>query len=165
MNAKDVIRFTLDRSNDLTMKLLADMKNECLTMPTPRGGNHPLWVLGHLALAEAGILSKFVTGGENPLAKWKDLFGGGSEPVADAKKYPSWDEVLRAFEQARANTLKTLERLSEADLDRPTNAPENMKAFFGTVGQVFAFIPVHAAMHAGQVTDARRAAGKKPLLG
>jgi len=165
MKATDVIKIALEQSKGYATSLLADMKNECTTMPTPRGGNHPLWVMGHLALAEASMLSKFVTGGENPLAKWKELFGGGTEPVADAKKYPSWDEVVGAFERARSATFKALDGLSDADLDRSTNAPENMKSFFGTVGQVFTMISIHVAFHAGQVADARRAAGKKPVFG
>ncbi len=165
MKATDLIRLSLDQSKGWLNALLADMKAQPTTAPTPRGGNHPLWVLGHLASAEAGMIAGFIHGKENPLAKWDKLFGMGTEPVADAAKYPSWDELMGEFERTRANTLKLLGTYSDADLDRVLSVPDNMKAFFGTVGQVFAMISVHTAFHTGQVADARHAAGKKPVFG
>jgi uncharacterized damage-inducible protein DinB len=165
MNAIELIKLTLAQSKAMTMNLVADMRDQPTVMPTPHGGNHPLWVLGHLTYAEAGLLGRFIGGGANPLEKWKPIFGGGSEPVADASKYPSWDELMAEFERVRANTLKTLATYTDADLDRPTNAPENMKTFFGTIGQVFMMIALHGTFHGGQVADARRTAGKKPLRG
>ena len=124
-----------------------------------------MWILGHLVTSEAGMTAGFLLGERNPMAKWDALFGMGSEPVADASRYPSWDELLATFEKVRANTLKLLDTYSEVDLDRPSKAPEPLRQSFGTVGQVLQMVAHHAVFHAGQVADARRTAGKKPVMG
>src|SRR5207248_5467326 len=52
MKTVEFIRMSLDMSAAMTMGLIDDMKDQPLTFPTPKGGNHPLWVMGHLAWVE-----------------------------------------------------------------------------------------------------------------
>lgn len=165
MNGIEVIRTALDQSQQWLMALVADVQEDPLTFPTPKGGNHPLWVMGHIAHSEASLFSEFVLGEANPLAKWDDLFGMGSEPVADASKYPALSEITAEFEKVRARTLEWLSSNSDADLSKPSRAPEEYKDMFGTVGQCVVSAALHATFHAGQIADARRAMGKKPVFG
>jgi len=164
MNGIAVLKASLDQSWMWLMALLVDMKDAPTTFPTPQGGNHPLWVLGHLVHSEASMVAEFIQGKQDPLAKWAPLFGGGSTPATDASKYPSMDVLLAEFEKVRAGTLRLLETSTDADLDKPSKAPDHLKGLFGTVGQVLAMIGLHCTFHAGQVADARRAAGRKPVL-
>jgi hypothetical protein len=164
MNGIAVLKEGLAQSKDWMMALITDMKDAPTTFPTPKGGNHPLWVIGHLAYSEASIINGFVLGEQNPLAKWESLFGMGSEPVADASKYPSMDELRAAFEQVRGRTLQLLDSYTDADLDRPSKAPPEYKAFFGTIGQCLITTCIHVTFHAGQAADARRTLGRKPVL-
>ncbi len=165
MNAVQFIRLSLESSKQWLMAIFDGIKDAPLTQPTPRGGNHPLWNLGHLAYSEAHIVSQFILGEQNPLLRWKELFGAGSEPVADASRYPSVDEVLREFERVRAGTLQVLSSLTDADLDRPSKAPADRQQMFGTIGQCLSAVSLHSAFHTGQIADARRAAGRKPVIG
>ena len=165
MNSISVIAKLLEQSRLWTVSLISDMKDLPTTFPTSKGGNHPLWVLGHLVYSEASIVSKFIKGEENTLSKWDSLFGKGAEPEADLCKYPSMDELLAEFETVRTETLKFLDSLTDDDLDKPSNAPEELKHIFGTVGQCLFMIGLHSTFHAGQVADARRSAGRDPLLG
>lgn len=166
MKTTDYVKSALEMTRNMTMELIVDMKDAALTAPTPRGGNHPLWILGHLAYSEANIVNEFIVGEPNPLADWKDVFGSGSEPVADAGHYPPFDDVLARFEQVRERTLTLLNGLSDEDLDKPAKGcPPDHKESFGTVGQCFNILALHPAMHYGQVADARRAAGRKPMMG
>jgi hypothetical protein len=48
MTAIEVIRTAMAMSEKSTMSLIEDMRDAPLTQPTSRGGNHPLWVLGHI---------------------------------------------------------------------------------------------------------------------
>ena len=116
MKAVDSIRATLEMSKSWFLPLIQDMKDSPLTFPTPSGGNHPLWVMGHVAFGEAQLVSVFVKGESNPLADWETMFGTGSSPDADAAKYPSLDEVLDKFEGVRAETMRVLDSLTEFDL-------------------------------------------------
>ena len=165
MKATDFIRMSLEMSQNWIFSLLNDMKDAPTTFPTPKGGNHPLWILGHLTYSEAQLTSQYIKGEPNPLAEWEGLFGMGSQPMADAGRYPPFDKILAKFEATRANTLKILASMSDSDLDKPSKAPEEIREFFGTIGACFAAVAIHLAYHGGQVADARRAAGRKPLMG
>lgn len=153
---------SLDGSKSWALNLLGDMKDDPLTQPTDRGGNHPLWLLGHIALGEAALLDECIQGKPNRFESWKPLFAGGTEPVPDASIYPSFDQVLEACEQVRIDSLAYLESLSDDDLDKPCNDPAQGPAF-GTIGGCYAAMIAHTMHHAGQAADARRAAGKAVL--
>jgi hypothetical protein len=164
MKTVDFIRNALSGSAKATWSMIDDMKDAMLTLPTPKGGNHPLWVLGHLAHSEGQLVQTIMLGKPNPVAKWEPLFGRGSEPVADAKVYPPFNEIRSTLETLRGETLKTLDSLTDADLDLPSKGcPPELKEFVGTYGQCLTIIIFNTMTHRGQVADARRAAGRKPL--
>jgi len=165
MKTTDFIKMSLGTSKAFTLGLIDDMKDAPLTQPTAKGGNHPTWILGHLAYAEANIVNHMILGNENPLIEWKEMFGGGSEPVAEAGHYPSLDELMKKFEEVRTQTLSVLEGLSDDDLDQPSkNCPPERMDFFGTVGKCFMMASLHPTLHYGQVADARRTLGRKPAF-
>ena len=83
MKAIDVIRTSLAMCESSTMSLIEDMRDAPMTQPTPRGGNHPLWVLGHITYVE-GRIPQILYGEKNPVEHWAPLFAPGSEP-ADRK--------------------------------------------------------------------------------
>jgi uncharacterized damage-inducible protein DinB len=163
MQMKDAIKFALTVSNGAVLSVIDEMSGAATTFPTPNGGCHPLWVLGHLTLVE-GVIPAAFFGDENPAAEWQQFFGEGSEPVADAKAYPPFAEVREKYRQLREQNLKLLESLSEADLDTPTKAPpKGREREFATYGQSFLVLALHQTMHRGNLTDARRAAGRTVL--
>lgn len=164
MNAVTLLKSALKSSEELTFPLIEDMRDAPLTRPTPNGGNHPHWILGHLAVSEEGIHS-VMTGEDHALKHWHKLFGRESEPSDDAAGYPDFDELIAAYRQARAKNLALLETLSDDDLDTPSKAiPPGMESVFGTLGQCFHALAMHWMMHRGQLADARRAAGKDRLI-
>jgi hypothetical protein len=156
MTGIETIRYAIQMSDWLAGQLLDDVKDAPLTQPTPRGGNHPLWVAGHLAHT-VGSLFQMLTGEANPLEHWTPLFAGGTQPATDASAYPSYEEVLGQFRRLRAQNLKRLESMSDADLEKP--AP-----FFGTVGKACVGLALHVMLHLGQVADTRRVLGRTPLI-
>jgi DinB family protein len=164
MKAVDFVRKSLDSSARGVLALIEDMKDAPFTFPTPKGGNHPLWVLGHLAWVEGNVIQQIMLGGSNPVAHWSSLFGIGSEASAEASRYPSFDEVHKAFRDIHGGTSKVLSTLNDDDLDRPSkNCPPEFKEFLGTYGGCFLVTIYNTMHHRGQVADARRAAGRKPL--
>jgi len=160
MQTKEAIKFALTVSNGAVLSVVDEMSSAATTFPTPNGGCHPLWVLGHLTLVE-GMIPEILFGDKNPAAEWKQYFGEDSKAVADARAYPPFDEVRKKYLQLREQNLKLLESLSEADLDKPTKTPpKGREREFATYGQSFLVLALHQAMHRGNVTDARRAAGR-----
>src|ERR1051325_3921939 len=122
MQTKDAIKFALTVSNGAVLSVVDEMSGAATTFPTPNGGCHPLWVLGHLTLVE-GSIPAILYGDKNPVSEWQQDFCEKPEPVADAKAYPPFAEVREKYRQLREQNLKLLESLSEADLNKPTKAP------------------------------------------
>jgi hypothetical protein len=147
----------------MVIGLIEGMREAPLTFPTPNGGCHPLWVLGTLAWNECMFIQEWVEGEPNRLADWETAFGIGSEPVAAADSYPAFDEVLAMAHEVRRHTSELFESLSEEDLDRPSYAPQDRQAQFGTVGECFLMLALKWTMHRGNVADAMRAAAFTPL--
>jgi uncharacterized damage-inducible protein DinB len=166
MQSKDLLKMNLEMATGMVQSLIEDMKDAPLTFPTPKGGSHPLWVLGHLAYSEGSILHEMMLGESNPLAEWKEIFADGTEPVSDADKYPPFDEVLAKCQEIHQASMALLGSLSEDDLDTSSKrCPPKYEGYFGTYRQCFQMVANHWLMHRGQVADARRAAGRRPLMG
>lgn len=164
MKAIDLIRRAMETSAQFTPRFFEDMRDEPLTQPTPHGGNHTLWVMGHLACSE-GALCAMIDGSPCPYEQWWPLFGRGTEPTTDADQYPSFDEVFAAYREVRAATLQRLADMDDADLDRtPKAVPPELAEHFPTIADILLLLPTHENFHIGQVADARRAAGRSPLL-
>ena len=164
MKAIDVIKNALTMGDRAMMMLLEDLRNAPMTSPTPRGGNHPLWVLGHITFVEANV-PHVISGEANPLSHWANLFSAGSEPSSDPKKYPSFDEILKKYHECRAKNLKLLDEIGDAGLDRPTKSvPKGLEQALATVGQAFMTVAMHQMNHRGQLADARRALGREPIF-
>ena len=164
MKAIDAIRIAL-KFSDMGMKHLESMSDAPLLRPGSWGGNHAMWIAGHLTVVE-GRLHQMLHGTPNPVAKWKPLFDWGSEPVDDPAAYPPFDDVLRTFKELRQQTHAFLEKSGEAGLDRPTKVqpPGFGGAGFETIGGAIMIIAGHAIGHLGGLTVVRAAAGKQRLF-
>jgi uncharacterized damage-inducible protein DinB len=159
MNSIDLIRDNLTKSRDRVLARVEEMRDQCLVFPTPSGGGHTLWVLGHLAYVEELVVRSFMLGEANPLAGWEEAFDGRA-PVVEEGAYPLFDEVLDTCRGVRESTLEFLDSLSEEDLDRASAyVPEGWQETFGTYRLCLQYVADHWYMHRGQLADARRAAG------
>jgi hypothetical protein len=65
MKALDAIRIAL-KFSDMGMTHLGGMKDSPLVRPGPWGGNHAMWIAGHLAVVE-GRLQQMLHGTPNPV--------------------------------------------------------------------------------------------------
>ncbi len=136
-----------------------DMKDHCMVFPTPRGGCHTLWVLGHLAYIEGQVVRQFMLGEANPLDSWEQLFDG-PDVSGDPDDYPLFDEVLVTCREMRRSTAQEIDSMSEVELDAASiSAPSGFENVFGTRRLCLQFVADHWYMHRGQLADARRAAG------
>ncbi len=163
MNTIDYVKMSLSASEGWLLPMIEDMKDSPLVQPTSDGGNHPLWVIGHITCAEAGIFDGFILGQRSRFADMNEKFGVGSKPTTNADDYPSVDELIEKFHEIRAVIMAHLDTLTDADLDKPSHAPEKFGPKFSTIGKCLVALTLHPAFHAGQVSDSRRVAGRVPL--
>lgn len=159
MHSIDLVRQNLERSRDRVLMRIEDMRDHCMVFPTPRGGGHTLWVLGHLAYIEGLVIAAFMLGDANPLAEWEEIFDG-ADTSGEAAAFPPFDDVLARCREMREQTLRLLDSFGEDDLDRASaKAPSGYEDTFGTYRHCFQFVADHWYMHRGQLAGARRAAG------
>jgi hypothetical protein len=163
MNAHGAIRNALAGADMISTSYLNDLSDaDLLVRPVP-GANHIAWQLGHLIAAENGMTQETCPGSMPALpAGFKERHDKETAGSDDRNAFLSKDEYLRLYRQQREATLKALDSLSEADLDRP--APERFRAYIETVGGVFVMHATHWLMHAGQWAVVRRKLGREPLF-
>ena len=162
MKALDAIRISL-KFSDMGMTHLSEMKDAPLVRPGPWGGNHAMWIAGHLAVVE-GRLQQMLHGTPNPVQQWKPLFDWGSEPTDDPADYPPFDEVMEKFKELRARTHAFLDEVGEEGLDQPTKCQPPGFGGFETAGKAIIIIAGHACGHLGGLNVVRAAAGKQRLF-
>src|SRR4051794_4570749 len=162
MKALDAIRTVL-KFSDMGMTHLSGMKDAPLLRPGPWGGNHAMWIAGHLTVVE-GRLQQMLHGGPNPVHHWKPLFDWGSEPVDDPAAYPPFEEVTRKLRELRKQTHAFLDKVGDEGLDRPTKSQPPGFIGFETVGRAILIIAVHATGHLGGLNVVRAASGKQRLF-
>ena len=166
MKATELLQVQMTTTKMMTAPLIEDLASEPLAAPTAKGGNHALWIAGHLVFSEAGLVNFIAFGRPNPLEDWKEKFGRGSEPQNDAAYYGiEIPAILAKWDEVREATLAELAKLTDGDLDTPAaNCPPERDAFFGTLGKVLTAVATHPLMHRGQLADSRRALGRPPLM-
>ena len=159
MQSIEHIRDNLKKSRDRVLMRIEDMRQHAFVFPTPNGGSHTLWVLGHLAYIETLVVRSLMRGETNPLAEWEPVFDG-PDVSGDVRLYPPFDEVLARCREVREETLALLASLSETDLDQTSaRVPPGFEDTFGTWRLCLQYVSDHWYMHRGHLADARRAAG------
>lgn len=166
MKATELLRDQMETSKMMTAGLLADMQDAPLTAPTSQGGNHPLWIAGHLVYSEARLTNELMFDKSGPFTEWSDTFGRGTQPSYEAGAYSvTIPEILVKWDEVRANTIAVLDSLTDEDLDKPcAKCPPGREAVFGTFGKAMSMVALHPLHHRGQVADARRSLERMPLF-
>jgi hypothetical protein len=162
MQAVETIAAALNLAHTWNQRLAELMRDAPLTSPTPGTGNHPHWVVGHLACSNTSLLTT-MDGRPNPLEAWEPLFLGGSVPRPDGRDYPDYGEVLDRFNQSHRDARTLLDDIGDAGLDQKPHVlwPQLARdPDFQSVGRLLNFLALHAMSHRGQLADAARAAGK-----
>ncbi len=161
MDAKQFIIEQMEMVRGMLREWVADITQEQMSTRAVDGGVHLAWILSHLAWSEAGTVNKFIREIENPLRHLGKSCGMHSTVLDEAGAYPSKAEALATLEKVRADTLKFLDTLSPADLDKPV---EKGPAEFKTWGSIFALIGAHEAHHNGQISVIWRRLGHEPKM-
>jgi DinB family protein len=164
MNGKDAIKTALRGTAHLLNMYLSDLSDaDLLVRPCPNA-NHIAWQLGHLISAEDSLIGKHIPGAAFPAlpAGFKEKHAkeaaSNDAPAAFLKKA----EYLNLFNNLRELSITAVEKLSDADLDRPNTG--NMAKMAPTLGALLLLQSNHTMMHVGQFSAVRRKLGKPVLI-
>jgi hypothetical protein len=165
MNAKEAIAAGLKRSQRFVTWFVEDLSDDDLLVRPAPGANPIAWQLGHLILTEQRMLGRLPEGTVTipPLpegfAERHTKETAAAEPPAG---FATKAEYVDLFNRTRQATLDALEKLSDADLDRPVEGP--IARLASTVGSMLVLAGNHSTLHAGQFSVVRRKLGKPVLF-
>ena len=167
MHTIDFIRMSMDASKEMSLSLINDLQDEPFAQPTINGGNHAIWILGHLAYIESVMIHQLIQGKVTcTLAHHKETFDPEGGPSTEPSEYPSFDQLFKDYDTARRETVEYLDTITQNDLNSPAlGCPEEWKPHFGTIAQCLDFIAHHPSLHFGQLADIRKSLGRKPIFG
>ena len=161
----DVARRQIDFARKYTKRLIADVgPDDWFQMP---GGSqtHLAWQIGHLAMAEYGLVLLRVRGKEPEDREFitNDFirkFKRDSVPSADSGDYPAPDEILTVFDAVHERATAEMESFTAEQLCEPLPMPT--AAYASKLGSLL-FCASHEMLHAGQIGYLRRLLGKEPM--
>lgn len=163
MNAKQVISSSMDISLMVLKQYIGDLTDAELLQRPGKGCNHIAWQLGHLISSECGLLDSICPGAAPALpAGFKEKHDKGNSASDKPQDFCTKQQYLELIDSVHAASVTALNALTEADFDKP--APEHLRNFFPTAGQVWVLIATHPLMHAGQFVPVRRALGKPVVI-
>ena len=162
MQAKDVIKLALKSNQDILNMFLADLSDQDLTVRPAPTANNIAWQLGHLITSEVGM-GAVVAGARYPElpAGMKEAYNSKTAGATPPSGFLKKAEYLELFNKVRSATIATVERMTDADFDKPTTG--SMAQWAPTVGALLLLTANHTMMHAGQFTVVRRVLNK-PIL-
>ena len=163
MNAKDAIRSSANLSSTVLKTYISDLDDADLMRRPSAGCNHLAWQLGHLISSEVQLLEKAAPGRGTKLpAGFAEAHSKEACKNDDPAKFHGKSTYVDLFDKVRAASLAALDDYAPSDLDNP--APEDIREFCPTMGDLFGLIAAHPLMHAGQFAVVRRQLGKPILM-
>jgi DinB family protein len=159
MNAKDAVRATMNTADFMVDSYLSDITpQEMFVRPAP-SANHLAWQLGHLISAETRLVEAAAPGSMPALPDgFAERHSKETAPSDNPADFLSKDEYLKLAKTVRAATLKALENISDADLDKPVTG--RVPPFVKRGGECFVTAGGHWILHAGQWVVLRRHLGR-----
>jgi DinB superfamily len=163
LNFKDSIRSSLGISDFLVHRYLEDIAPQEMLIRPARDANHVAWQLGHLIASERHLVEAAAPGSMPELpagfAERHTKDKATSDTPAD---FLSKQDYLRIAGEIRAGTLKVLDKLSDADFDKPVTG--RVPPFVKRAGDCFVTIGNHWSSHAGQWVVLRRQLGRPRMF-
>ena len=156
--ATSVIKASMETCEIVINAYLEDLTDENLFLRPTERANHIAWQLGHLISSENQMMSG--AGFEMPALPdgFAEAYTTETTSSDDPAKFHTKAQYLTWMQEQRNATLQALDRMSDADLDKP--GPESMRDYAPTVGAVLNLIGMHELMHSGQFVPVRRKLGK-----
>ncbi|HTU24500.1 MAG TPA: DinB family protein [Pirellulales bacterium] len=160
MNLHELIKYSIDMTAQICMQSIDDLSDgELFHRPDP-ACNHINWQLGHLIVAEYGLIAKeFPKALPELPAGFADRYTKETAKLDDPKAFATKAQLLEVHHKQRAAVLAALEKTSEAELGR------KLEGWTPTVAALFdAAAGAHWMMHVGQWAVVRRQLGRPPMF-
>lgn len=157
----DPIAAAIEASSRMFLGFSEDLKDSDWTHRVCENAVPAAWIIGHLILSCRGMMQRC------GMTEFPALPDGFEKRFARDESAPRASDygdttllrpLFQTFHQRAAEFVKTLspEKLSEK-FEKP-------HPMFSSIGMMLAFMPLHIAMHAGQISTIRRTLGRPPII-
>jgi hypothetical protein len=140
---------------------LGDISDAELCARPVDSANHIAYQVGHLISSTTNAINVVTPGAMPPLPE--DFASRHSGACAKNNSgFDTKQQLLDRFNATIDSAIAWAQKLSEADKAKPL--PEKMHGFARNAGELMIMLPVHIAMHVGQMQVIRRKLGKPVLF-
>lgn len=159
MFSVESIIYAWDNQLRYAVALLEDLTDEQMVLRPGGNMNHPAWILGHVSLYHP-LVAKLLAGetiddpGSDPLFGFK-----GQGPLDDVAAYGSKSAQVERYSTGHEQAAQALLAAAPTDFTRPPSLPRWADAYPTVEFMLPDLIIFHEAMHIGQISTWRRAAG------
>ena len=163
MNGITVVETALNSTEYLVNWFVGDLSDADLLVRPTAGANHLAWQLGHMIASESRLVGQ-VPGMSAPKlpAGFEEQHAQGMATHESTQGFLGKQQYVELFAKVREATKAAVAKLSDADLDRPTEG--QMAQFAPKLGDLLILVANHTMMHAGQFSVVRRKLGKPVLF-
>ncbi len=159
MNSREALKLSLQSADMVAGAYLSDLSDaDLLKRPHPEC-NHVNWQVGHLILAEHGMMKNVVPNMPELPEGFAAMYDKSTATSNDPASFATKEQLMAAYKTQRDATLAALEKVSDADLDKETGI-----SYAPTVGALYSMQGAHWLMHCGQWVIVRRQLGKPVLI-
>ncbi len=163
MNGNKVVETVLASTQHLVNWFVSDLSDADLLVRPIDGSNHIAWQIGHLIASEGRLVSQ-VPGMSAPQlpAGFEEQHAQSMATNPSTQGFLGKQQYVDLFNKMREATKAAVAKLSDADLDKPTEG--QMANFAPKLGDLLILVANHTMMHAGQFSVVRRKLGKPVLF-
>ncbi len=154
---------TLEFSRSNLLSFMEDIPADQMCHQPVEGGNHTLWIAGHLAQTDDFFLTALAGRAPACPASYRTLFGMGSQPVNDPAAYPCLDDIKAQLDARRTDLVAWLKSLSLDQLAAPLTG--DLAGFAPAHVALAGALAWHEGLHTGQLTFIRKSLGIGPKFG
>jgi len=153
----------LDRARSIALSVVKDFDDQDFYTRVDRV-NPGVWILGHMANSEPGIVFSAL-GEEPPLpADWDSWFRLGAKVLDDLQQYPELPEIRRVLDDSHKQTQQRIRSLTDEDLLASAHPDMQVFPWLKTVRDALGFAAIHECNHGGQLMLLRKLLGKPGLV-
>lgn len=148
-------------AREYTLGLIQEVPEDLWGVPPPGLATHFAWQVGHLAMAQYGLMLFRMRGrAEGDVALmpgWlRKRYARGSQPTLEPSENPSKVELLESLDRIHQEAMSFVAQLPADLLREPTEMPY---AGYPIKLGALLFCPLHESIHSGQIGLLRRAHG------
>src|ERR1700677_598637 len=141
MQTKDAIKLSLKSTQDILNMYLGDLSDQDITVRPVPTANNIAWQLGHLISSEQHMLTQLGAKTAPLPAGFDDAYSSKSAGATPPTGFLKKAEYLEKFNSYHTAAISLVERMTDADFDKPMTGP--MAKWAPTAGALLVLMGNH----------------------